>query len=156
MLVTRHGLAALAAAGVLGVAAHAVAFAGCAPGARSALDLRAIAARSIAPASTPAGGLTPGPVTVAGYAEPSLVFALGHRHEVGDDVDDAADDHRRGPPGRGRADHDAGVPRRAGGRQLRPTPAGAVQGFDYLAASRCRPYHLPVRPTAPSSNASAP
>ena len=38
----------------------------------------------------PRNGVTPGPVTVAGYGEPSLVFLLGTRTELGDGEDAAA------------------------------------------------------------------
>ena len=38
---------------------------------------------------SPLQGVTPGPVTVAGYEEPSIVFLLGTNTELGD-ADDAA------------------------------------------------------------------
>ena len=67
----------LCAAVGLGVAAHVAASAWLAPALDDLWPSRA-AARLVARAGLdPRNGLTPGPVAVAGYAEPSLVFRLG-------------------------------------------------------------------------------
>lgn len=64
-------------AGLLGVAAHAALVGGLLPR-LDALWPSSAAARLVARAGLdPRNGITPGPVAVAGYAEPSLVFLLG-------------------------------------------------------------------------------
>jgi len=82
--------AGLLAAGVLGVIAHAATAGGLAPALRD-LWVSDRAARALAEAGlAPHAGVVPGPVAVAGYAEPSLVFALGTRTELGNAVTAAA------------------------------------------------------------------
>ncbi len=81
-----RGRAALAviAAGALAVAAHGVLAGVFAPSLRP-LWLSSRAARALADANlSPRQGVVPGPVTVAGYEEPSLVFLLGSDTELGD------------------------------------------------------------------------
>ena len=81
--------AALAAALMLGVIGHGALAAGLAPS-LTPLWVSARAADTIRNAGIdPRNGVTPGPVSVAGYGEPSLVFLLGTRTELGD-ADDAA------------------------------------------------------------------
>jgi hypothetical protein len=80
---------ALALAGALGVAAHAVLLAGLAPRLEP-LWLSERAADALTRARlNPRDGVAPGPVAVAGYNEPSLVFALGTATGTGD-AEDAA------------------------------------------------------------------
>jgi 4-amino-4-deoxy-L-arabinose transferase-like glycosyltransferase len=82
--------AALAAGGVLTLVGHGLLLGGAAPDLKPLwLSSRAAKALSLAGAS-PAQGVYPGPVTVAGYEEPSLVFQLGTETELGD-ATDAAD-----------------------------------------------------------------
>ncbi len=72
------------------LAAHGVLAAALAPTLRP-LWLSSRAARALAAAGlSPSQGLSPGPVTVAGYEEPSLVFLLGTATELGDAEDAAA------------------------------------------------------------------
>ena len=81
--------AALVAALMLGVIGHGALAAGLAPS-LTPLWVSARAADTIRNAGIdPRNGVTPGPVSVAGYGEPSLVFLLGTRTELGD-ADDAA------------------------------------------------------------------
>jgi 4-amino-4-deoxy-L-arabinose transferase-like glycosyltransferase len=81
---------ALATAGVLGVCAHVALLAGLAPRLQALwLSQRAVAAIGAA-GLDPRGGVTPGPVAVVGYGEPSLTFALGGQSEL-DDAQDAAE-----------------------------------------------------------------
>ncbi len=84
LLMIRHRpAAALACAGTLGVLGHMAMGGGLAP---SLTDLWVSdrAAQALADAGLdPRGGVTPGPVAVAGYAEPSLVFALGTTTQMG-------------------------------------------------------------------------
>ncbi len=81
--------AALAAGGVLALIGHGLLLGGAAPDLKPLwLSSRAAKALSLAGAS-PAQGVYPGPVTVAGYEEPSLVFLLGTETELGDAADAA-------------------------------------------------------------------
>ena len=80
----------LAAAGALGIAGHDVLAAGLAPS-LSPLWVSSRAAKAVQKAGLdPRNGVTPGPITVAGYGEPSLVFLLGTRTDLGDGEDAAA------------------------------------------------------------------
>jgi len=155
VLVTRHGLAALAAAGVLGVAAHAVAFAGVLPALDPLWTSRAIVRALDRAGLDPRGGLTPGPVTVVGYAEPSLVFMLGTDTEVSDDVGDAAQTISEGGPAVVDSDHDAAFRAELAADKLKAHPAGAVQGFDYARGKSVR-LTIYKSDQPPLSNASAP
>jgi len=93
----RHRLRALAAAGGLGVVAHGAVAAGLAPRLAPLWLSGGVVAVLDRSGLNPQKGLTPGPVTVVGYAEPSLVFALGTQTELGD-VDDAAEAISEGRP----------------------------------------------------------
>ena len=74
--------------------------------------------------------MTPGPVTVAGYAEPSLVFLLGQDTELGSGAD-AADALLAGRPAIVEA-REEGAFRPALGAQARGvSAAGTVSGLDY-------------------------
>lgn len=75
---------AILASACLGVAAHSILAGLVVPGLKplmlSSRTAHAMRAEGLAPRM----GLLPGPVTVAGYAEPSLVFALGTKTELSD------------------------------------------------------------------------
>jgi len=91
MLLTRESpLPAVAVALACGLAGHAVLAAGLAP----RLDPLWLSRRTEAAMGKaqllPRQGIADAPVTVTGYAEPSLVFALGAETELGD-ADDAAE-----------------------------------------------------------------
>jgi 4-amino-4-deoxy-L-arabinose transferase-like glycosyltransferase len=84
----RAGLAVVAACG-LGVLAHDVLLGALAP-TLEPLWLSARVAQALARAGiSPRQGLAAGPVTVAGYGEPSMVFALGAKTQLGDGADAA-------------------------------------------------------------------
>jgi 4-amino-4-deoxy-L-arabinose transferase-like glycosyltransferase len=88
---------ALARCGVLALVAHGLLFVLVAPALKPLwLSSRAAHALSLAGAS-PRQGVVPGPVTVAGYEEPSLVFLLGSSTELGD-AEAAADAIAQGRP----------------------------------------------------------
>ncbi|MDQ2859959.1 MAG: glycosyltransferase family 39 protein [Pseudomonadota bacterium] len=75
---------------VLAVLAHGVLAGAFVPSLRP-LWLSSRAAKALAAAGlSPSQGISPGPVTVAGYEEPSLVFLLGTATELGDAEDAAA------------------------------------------------------------------
>ncbi len=77
-------LAALLAALGLGALAHGVLAGGLAPTLKTLWVSKRAAEALAAAGIDPRNGVTPGPVAVAGYAEPSLVFLLGARTELTD------------------------------------------------------------------------
>jgi 4-amino-4-deoxy-L-arabinose transferase-like glycosyltransferase len=96
LLVRRAPAAAVVAAVGLGLAGHAALAAGLAPR-LSPLWLSARVERVMEKAQLlPEQGIADAPVTVAGYAEPSLVFALGTPTELAgaDDAAEAISEHR--------------------------------------------------------------
>jgi hypothetical protein len=95
LLVKRAPGRAIAVAGLLGIAGHGVLAAGLAPSLRS-LWLSSRAAKALAVAGWSPQEGAPGPVSVAGYEEPSVVFLLGSGTELGDaqDAADAIGGHR--------------------------------------------------------------
>ncbi|MET0295650.1 MAG: glycosyltransferase family 39 protein [Phenylobacterium sp.] len=78
----------------------------------------------------PRQGIAPPPVAVAGYAEPSLVFALGTPTDLGDAAD-AADAIAAGRPAVVEAREEAAFRQALAQRRAQATPAGRVQGLDY-------------------------
>jgi 4-amino-4-deoxy-L-arabinose transferase-like glycosyltransferase len=97
LLIRRRARAAVAASAVVALVAHGVLVGGLAPALRP-LWLSSRAARALARVDlSPLEGVTPGPVTVAGYEEPSIVFLLGANTEFGD-AEDAATAIAEGRP----------------------------------------------------------
>ena len=97
---------ALLIGGALSLVAHAVLLGLIAPSLKP-LWLSSRAARALAAAgASPAQGVYPSPVTVAGYEEPSLVFLLGTGTELGD-ASRRRERYRRRPSG-----HCRGAPNR--------------------------------------------
>lgn len=83
VLFRRSSLAALAATIGLGVAGHDALAAGLGPSLQP-LWVSSRAAAAVKRAGVdPRNGITPGPVSVAGYGEPSIVFLLGTHTELG-------------------------------------------------------------------------
>jgi 4-amino-4-deoxy-L-arabinose transferase-like glycosyltransferase len=130
-LTPRLRLPALAAAAGLGVAAHAAIAAGLAPRlsplwvserARAVMDRTGI---------DPRLGLAPGPVTVVGYDEPSLVFLLGTETELGD-ANDAAQAISEGRPVVIDQTSEPDFTRAMAARSLKATRVGQVAGLDYV------------------------
>ncbi len=74
---------------LLGVMAHVVLAAGLLPALSSLWTSKAAAELVERNGLDPRNGVTPGPVAVAGYAEPSLVFALGTDTDLGDGAEAA-------------------------------------------------------------------
>ena len=90
ILSERGARAALVSAGLLGIAGHDVLAAGLAPS-LTPFWVSSRTAKAVQTAGLdPRNGVTPGPIAVAGYGEPSLVFLLGTRTELGDGEDAAA------------------------------------------------------------------
>lgn len=97
LLLRQRALAAVSVAVALAILAHGVLAGWLAPSLRP-LWLSSRAAKALEAADlSPTQGVTPGPVTVAGYEEPSMVFLLGTNTELGD-ADDAADAIAEGRP----------------------------------------------------------
>jgi 4-amino-4-deoxy-L-arabinose transferase-like glycosyltransferase len=90
LLWSGRGERAVAVGLALALLGHGVLAGALAPSLRP-LWLSSRAAKALAAAGlSPSQGITPGPVTVAGYEEPSLVFLLGTATELGDAEDAAA------------------------------------------------------------------
>ncbi len=121
---------ALVSAGVLGVLAHAFFFGQLAPRLEPLWISERVALALASSSLAPKEGVVPGPVEVAGYAEPSLVFALGTTTGLGGPAD-AVQAIREGRPAvvelRERKDFLAAM--RAAG--LTPRPVKTVNGIDY-------------------------
>lgn len=122
--------AALVAAGVVGVLAHAAFFGQLAPRLEPLWVSQRLAMALERTGLAPRAGVVPGPVEVAGYAEPSLVFALGTDTGLGGPAEAA----RAIAAGRS-----AVVEKREQGAflaalkaaGLSPRPAGTISGVDY-------------------------
>jgi 4-amino-4-deoxy-L-arabinose transferase-like glycosyltransferase len=125
---------ALASAVLLGLAGHGLLTAGLAPSLRS-LWLSSRAARALARSGWSPRQGAPGPVTVAGYEEPSLVFLLGTPTELGD-ADDAADAIGEGRPAIVEARQDAAFARALAESGLAARRAGEGAGLDYSNGQR--------------------
>ena len=84
ILFKRRSLIALGTAAILGVLGHDVLTAGLAQTLTPIWPSTAAAQALKRAGIDPRNGVTPGPVAVAGYAEPSLVYLLGTHTELGD------------------------------------------------------------------------
>ncbi len=78
----------------------------------------------------PRNGVTPGPVAAVGYAEPSLVFALGTGTEL-DGPEDAADAVADGEPALVEKRQDAAFRTALAAQKLTATAVGDAKGIDY-------------------------
>jgi 4-amino-4-deoxy-L-arabinose transferase-like glycosyltransferase len=115
----------------LGIAAHGVLAAGLAPQLKPLWLSRDAAGLLTRFNLDPEQGLTPGPVTVVGYAEPSIVFALGSETELGD-VNDAAEAILEGSPVLVEQAADAAFRQTLGANRLKATWVGRASGLDYV------------------------
>ncbi|MFI4975539.1 MAG: ArnT family glycosyltransferase [Caulobacterales bacterium] len=129
-LIEGRALRAAAIACGVGLLAHAVLFAGLLPSLRPLWSSAATARMLTGAGINPAQGLAEGPVTVAGYGEPSLVFALGAGTELGD-ASDAADAISEGRPAVVEGRLEAAFDQALADQQLAARLVGAVAGFDY-------------------------
>jgi 4-amino-4-deoxy-L-arabinose transferase-like glycosyltransferase len=129
-LVRDRLLVACAVAGWAGIAAHAALIGWVAPHLHGLwLSSRAASALTAAEAN-PRNGVTPGPVTVAGYAEPSLIFLLGQDTELGGGAD-AAEAVIDGRPAIVEAREEPAFRAALGTRAAAVAPAATVSGLDY-------------------------
>jgi 4-amino-4-deoxy-L-arabinose transferase-like glycosyltransferase len=131
MLFARRPLPALAATAILGVAAHGAIVAGLAPRLTPLWLARNVADGMDRMGLNPRGGLAPGPVTVVGFAEPSIVFALGTETELGD-VGDAVEAISEGRPVVVEQAAAPAFERALAAAALKATQVSVVAGLDYV------------------------
>ena len=147
LLWRRRPASACLAAALLAALGHGALAGGLAPALRP-LWLSSAAARALAAAgASPWQGVTPGPVTVAGYAEPSLVFLLGADTELGD-ADDAAAAIAAGRPAIVAESAEAAFHAALIQARAVAVPIGAVSGLDYSRGRR-ETLHLYRPPPVP-------
>jgi 4-amino-4-deoxy-L-arabinose transferase-like glycosyltransferase len=130
LLLRRSPPAAMVAAVGLGLAGHAALAAGLAPR-LTPLWLSSRVERAMAKAQLlPEQGIADAPVTVAGYAEPSLVFALGTPTELAgaDDAAQAISEHR---PAVVEQREEAGFEKALAGYRAHAHLVATVKGLDY-------------------------
>lgn len=121
---------ALAAALGLGVVTHVMLSGALAPVLNPLWPTRAAVRLIEARNLDPRNGITPGPVAVVGYAEPSLVFSLGTGTEL-DAPEDAADAIADGEPVLVEKRQDAAFRAALAAQKLAATPVGDAKGLDY-------------------------
>jgi 4-amino-4-deoxy-L-arabinose transferase-like glycosyltransferase len=130
IMAPRHRLAALAVTGALGIAAHSAIAAGLAPALKPLWLTPGVARVLDQSGLNPRDGLTPGPVTVVGYGEPSLDFELAGETEIGD-VNAAAEAILEGRPVVIDEGDTAAFQRALAAGALKATKMGSVGGLDY-------------------------
>jgi 4-amino-4-deoxy-L-arabinose transferase-like glycosyltransferase len=135
LLWRRRAVAAAGVACVLGALGHGALAGGLLPGLHG-LWMSSDAARVLARAgASPWQGVVPGPVAVAGYEEPSLVFLLGADTELGSAAD-AARAIADGRPAIVEGRQDLAFKAALAGRRTQAWSIGAVSGLDYSNGKR--------------------
>ncbi|MEO8811879.1 MAG: glycosyltransferase family 39 protein [Caulobacteraceae bacterium] len=130
LILRRRSRRALLVAGALALAGHAVLAAGVAP-ALGPLWLTDRTADALAESGgDPRDGIVSGPVTVAGFAEPSLVFLLGADTRLGDGSD-AAEAIAQGRPAIVESRDDAAFRNALVAQATRARIVAAIPGLDY-------------------------
>jgi 4-amino-4-deoxy-L-arabinose transferase-like glycosyltransferase len=114
----------------LGIATHMVIVGGLAPRLNALWTSKRVAARLAQDHLDPRNGVTTGPVVVTGYAEPSLVFALGAGTEL-DDPADAADSVGDGQPAIVEKKQDKAFRAALLAQKVAARPVDEIKGFDY-------------------------
>jgi hypothetical protein len=136
LLLKERAALAVGVAAALGLAAHSAAMAGLAPRLGGLWVSSRIAAAVAASGLDPRAGVTPGPVAVVGYDEPSLDFVLGGQTEALS-PEDAAGALRTGRPVIVEArEEDAFLAAAQASGPLRHV--GETEGFDYATGSTIR------------------
>jgi 4-amino-4-deoxy-L-arabinose transferase-like glycosyltransferase len=130
LLVRRARREALAAALGLGIAGHAALAALLLPGLQPLWLSARVEAAMAAAQLLPRQGIASAPVAVAGYAEPSLVFALGTPTELGG-AGEAAAAIADGRPAVVEAREEAAFRSALAALRAQALPAGEVRGLDY-------------------------
>ncbi len=122
--------AGLLAALALGVLTHMVLTGGLAPRLEGLWSSERTADRLEKDHLDPRNGVTTGPVAVVGYAEPSLVFALGTETEL-DTPADAADSVADGQPAIVEKRQDPAFRAALAAEKVAARPVDEIRGFDY-------------------------
>ncbi|MGH6972883.1 MAG: ArnT family glycosyltransferase, partial [Caulobacteraceae bacterium] len=130
----RAGVAAVVAC-VFGVLGHDAMAGGLAPSLKGIWLSQRVAEALTRADLNPRQGLAPGPVTVAGYAEPSLVFALGAPTVLGDGQD-AAQAIDEGRPVVVEQRQEAAFCKALAEEGDAAVQAGEVTGLDYSSGHR--------------------
>ncbi len=136
---------AVAVATVVGLLAHGALAAGAGPRLQALWVSQRAAAALAEEGLDPRSGVTPGPVAVVGFGEPSLTFVLGGLTEAAT-VEDAVDAVGEGRPVivEGRQEQALLDALKGAGRRVRKT--GQVEGFDYANNSPVRLVIYAARP----------
>ena len=121
---------AMALALVLGIVTHMLVTGALAPSLDLLWPSRSAARLLEAKHLDPRNGVTPGPVAAVGYAEPSLVFALGTETEL-DTPEDAADAIADGEPALVERRQDTAFRAALVAQKLAATAVGDARGVDY-------------------------
>jgi 4-amino-4-deoxy-L-arabinose transferase-like glycosyltransferase len=121
---------AILGAGLLGLLGHGLLAAGVAPRLDTLWVSRATAAMLDRDHLNPRDGVTPGPVAVAGFAEPSLVFALGTETSL-DGVDAAVEALRKGQPALIESREDKAFRAALAKDGTKATQVDAIKGVNY-------------------------
>ncbi len=130
MILRSAPISALVTAGALGVLAHAAFAALLAPSLEPLWISREVDRALLRTSLHPREGVTPGPVAVAGYSEPSIVFALGTATGLGD-AEDAAIAVAQGRPAVVEAREEAAFRKALAARGLPRRPVATVSGRNY-------------------------
>jgi 4-amino-4-deoxy-L-arabinose transferase-like glycosyltransferase len=130
MVLRQAAASAVIATGALGLLAHAAFSAGLAPKLEPLWLSNEVEQKLSETGLNPRAGVTPGPVEIVGYAEPSLVFALGTRTGLGD-AEDAVTALAQGRPAVVESREEAPFRKALAARGMSARPVGAVQGLDY-------------------------
>ncbi|MDQ0466640.1 4-amino-4-deoxy-L-arabinose transferase-like glycosyltransferase [Caulobacter ginsengisoli] len=130
LLLNRAAVTAIVVAGALGVLAHTALFSGLAPRLEPLWVSRGIVRTLDQNGLNPRGGIVPGPVEIAGFNEPSLVFALGTATGLGNGPD-AAEAISEGRPAVVDRKQMPSFLAAMAQRGLTPRPVGTFTGKDY-------------------------
>ena len=130
ILFRRGSFVALGAALALGVLGHAALAAGLAPSLQPLWVSNRVAAAVKHAGLDPRNGVTPGPIAVAGYSEPSMVFLLGTRTDLGSG-EVAAAAISEGRPAVVEAHELKEFQEALKAQEARAAPAAEVKGVDY-------------------------
>lgn len=130
LLMLGRPVAGLIAAGGLGVLGHAVISGGLAPALKPLWTSPRVERMLQATELDPRNGVTPGPVAITGFAEPSLVFLLGTTTDLADPAE-AAQASADGQPVLVEKRQDAAFRRALAERGARARPVGEVKGYNY-------------------------
>jgi 4-amino-4-deoxy-L-arabinose transferase-like glycosyltransferase len=130
LLLNRAAITALVVAGALGVLAHTAVFSGLLPRLEPLWVSRGIVRTLDATGLDPRDGRVPGPVEIAGFNEPSLVFALGTSTGLGNGPD-AAEAIAEGRPAVVDRKQMPSFLAAMAERGLTPHPVGTFTGKDY-------------------------